>query len=119
MWFLIAGIFFGIIGGMGMGGGIILIPILTLFLGMSQPEAQGANLIAFIPMAICALTLHFKNKRVTIKAGLSMCIGGAVGAILGALLVMVVSPQLLKRLFALFLIILSIYRSKQFLKICK
>ena len=52
MWRLIAGAIFGIIGGMGMGGGVILIPILTWFLGATQQEAQGMNLLCFLPMSV-------------------------------------------------------------------
>ena len=36
MWYLLAGLLFGVLGGMGMGGGIILIPVLTWFLGAAQ-----------------------------------------------------------------------------------
>lgn len=42
----------GLLGGMGMGGGTILIPALTIFLGVEQHAAQAANLIAFLPMAL-------------------------------------------------------------------
>ena len=63
MWVLriIAGILGGIAGGMGMGGGTLTIPILTIFLSVGQLEAQGINLVAFIPMSIVALIIHAKN----------------------------------------------------------
>ena len=46
---ILAGIVGGIIGGMGMGGGTLLIPILTIFLDVPQKNAQAINLVAFIP----------------------------------------------------------------------
>lgn len=49
---------------MGIGGGTILIPIMTIFLGFDQKTAQAVNLIYFIPTAITALTIHIKNKQI-------------------------------------------------------
>ena len=66
IWFLIAGIVGGILGGMGMGGGTLLIPLLTFFLDVSQKNAQAINLISFIPMAVIALILHAKNKLINL-----------------------------------------------------
>ena len=51
----------GVLGGMGMGGGTALIPLLTIFLGLPQTVAQGINLISFLPMSLLALSVHFKN----------------------------------------------------------
>ena len=47
-WEIVAGILGGIVGGMGMGGGTLTIPILTIFLHYEQLRAQGINLIAFL-----------------------------------------------------------------------
>ena len=55
-WEIFAGLLGGIIGGMGMGGGTLTIPILTIFLSFQQLRAQGVNLVAFLPMAIIAIT---------------------------------------------------------------
>ena len=54
----------GVLGGLGMGGGTILIPLLTIFFDVEQQQAQAINLVAFIPMAIVSLIIHIKNKRV-------------------------------------------------------
>ena len=64
---VLAGFFSGIIGGMGIGGGAILIPVLTVLLGIGQKQAQCANLIYFIPTAIAALSVHIKKKSVDFK----------------------------------------------------
>ena len=65
--FVLFGLLGGIIGGMGMGGGTLLIPLLTIFLSIEQKTAQSINLLAFIPMALVALIIHFKNKMVMTK----------------------------------------------------
>ena len=51
IFYLLAGFVSGLFGGMGMGGGTVLIPVLTLFFGVEQHIAQATNLIAFLPMA--------------------------------------------------------------------
>lgn len=116
MWFAVAGICFGIIGGMGMGGGIILIPILTLFLGVSQHAAQGLNLVAFLPMAVFALITHIRHKRVDIKLALIMCTGGLAGAVIGSLLVNTLDSTLLRKLFGGFLLLLGGVRAFSIIK---
>ena len=64
--YAIAGISSGIIAGMGMGGGTLLIPILTILLGVEQRISQGINLIVFVPMSIVALIIHCKRKFIMI-----------------------------------------------------
>ena len=59
--FSLFGFLGGVLGGMGMGGGTVLIPLLTVFLNVGQKTAQAINLIAFSPMAAVALFVHFKN----------------------------------------------------------
>ena len=108
--YIVAGAIFGIIGGMGLGGGIVLIPALTLLLGIDQHHAQGLNLVAFVPMAIAALIVHFKKKNVVIDKGIIMSIGGVLGAISGALLVSLISSPLLTKIFGGFLIFLGGFR---------
>ncbi len=66
--YVLFGLLGGLIGGMGMGGGTILIPLLTLFLNIPQLQAQTINLISFIPMAIVTLVIHIKNKLVDFGA---------------------------------------------------
>ena len=66
--FIIVGFFSGIISGMGIGGGTILIPAITILWGVDQKVAQITNLIYFIPTASIALILHIKNKINIYKA---------------------------------------------------
>ena len=67
---IIFGVIGGLIGGMGMGGGTLLIPLLTLFGGITQRVAQSLNLITFLPMAVVALIIHAKNKLLDYKRAL-------------------------------------------------
>ena len=59
--FLLCGIAGGVLGGMGMGGGTLLIPLLTAVCGVKQTAAQGVNLLCFLPMSAVALAVHAKS----------------------------------------------------------
>ena len=63
----IAGILSGFIGALGLGGGGILIIYLTLIKGLPQTQAQGMNLVFFIPIALSALIMHTKNRLIDWK----------------------------------------------------
>lgn len=116
MAFALAGFFFGIVGGMGMGGGIILIPVLTLFLGVSQHGAQGLNLLCFLPMAGFALGAHIKQKRVDFRVAITFAITGLVGSLSGAYLAGLLESKLLSKLFGGLLIVLGIVRAVELIK---
>lgn len=109
-WEIIAGIIGGIIGGMGMGGGTLTIPILTIFLSYAQLSAQGVNLIAFLPMSIIALIIHIKNHLVAFKQTWLLALVGCIFSLGGALLANHISNAVLKKLFAVFLIGLAIWQ---------
>ena len=100
---ILAGFFSGIISGMGIGGGAVLIPILTVLLKVGQQQAQCANLVYFIPTAIAALVVHIKNKSVDFKVALPIIITGLAGAGLGAWIAVCISPEMLRKIFAVFL----------------
>ena len=71
---VLIGIFSGIFSGIGMGGGTILIFLLTMFLNIEQHIAQATNLIYFIPTAISAIIINYKNKNVDIKLAIIVSI---------------------------------------------
>ena len=60
---VIIGMFSGIFSGVGMGGGTILIFLLTMFAGLEQHIAQATNLIYFIPTAISAIIVNYRNAE--------------------------------------------------------
>lgn len=108
LWFLLAGLSAGVLSGMGMGGGTILIPILTLLLGVEQHAAQGINMLAFLPAALLALWVHGGSGRLDKQAGGAMLKWGVPGAVLGALVATLLTAEWLKRTFGAFLVVLAI-----------
>jgi len=113
IYLILAGLISGVIGGMGMGGGTLLIPILTLFLQFGQKNAQGINLFVFIPMAIVALVIHVKNKLVDFRVGIPVMISGIVFSILGSLLANLLSNEILRKVFGGFLLLVGIWQGIQ------
>ena len=107
--FVFIGFLSGIIGGMGIGGGAVLIPALTLFAKTEQHISQSINLIYFIPTAIIALIIHIKNRKVDFKIALPIILSGVIGAVIGSAVAVNFSSNLLKKMFAFFLLIMGIY----------
>lgn len=100
---ILFGFLAGIIGGMGMGGGTVLVPLLS-FLDLEQKTIQGINLISFLPMCLVALALHFKKGLVKPKNILYIVIPAVVFAVVGALFASDSQNKILRIAFALFLI---------------
>ncbi len=106
--YIIIGFLSGIISGAGMGGGTVLIPMLTLLLATPQKEAQTINFLAYLPAAAVALFLHSRAKRVSWDLVLPVLSWGILGSAAGLTLALVVPADLLKRFFGAFLIVLAI-----------
>lgn len=115
-WEIIAGLAGGIIGGMGMGGGTLTIPILTMFLSYEQLQAQGVNLISFLPMSVVALFIHIKNHLVDFKRTWLLAAVGSVFSLIGALIAVKLKNEVLTKLFAIFLIGLGIWQLVEVVK---
>jgi len=107
---ILSGLLSGIISGMGIGGGTILIPALTMFLGINQHIAQGVNLLFFIPTAIIALFVHKKNGNLEIKTAIPLMLWGLIGASCGSFLALSLKPELLRRCFGIFLFVMDGYK---------
>ena len=108
--FIVIGIVGGIIGGMGMGGGTLLIPLVTLFTGLEQHQAQAANLAAFIPMSAVALIIHAKNKLLDFGYLLTVALPAVIASVPASILVKYVGGKSLSRYFGIFLILLGVYQ---------
>lgn len=105
---ILIGMFSGIFSGIGMGGGTILIFLLTTFGKLEQHSAQATNLIYFIPTAISAIIVNYKNKKIDIKLAEKVSIFGIIGAIIGAIIAIKIDVQILKKFFGIFLLIIAI-----------
>ena len=108
VYLIIIGIVSGTVSGMGIGGGTVLIPALTILFSFSQPQAQIVNLIYFIPTSIVALIIHFKNGDIEKEIVLRIVIFGVLSACAGAFLAVWLEADYLRRMFGLFLLYMGI-----------
>ena len=106
----------GIVSGTGMGGGTVLILLLTALCGVEQHIAQATNLIFFIPTSIVAIITNWKYKLIDKKLAITISIFGAIGAAIGAITSSKTNVENLKKYFGIFLIGIAIWEIYSFLK---
>ena len=108
MWVALVGFCSGIISGMGIGGGTILLPALLFFTDITQQQAQGVNLIYFVPTAITALITHQKKGNLDWKTAKPLAVLGLAGAAAGAFLAVSLESEILRRIFGGFLFLMGL-----------
>lgn len=106
---ILVGLAAGIVSGMGIGGGTILIPALTLLFGMGQQNAQHINLLYFIPTALLAIRVHHQNDHIEKKDLKKLILWGLLGALPGALIAVRIDARYLRKGFAVFLLLMGVY----------
>jgi len=114
--YIIAGFVSGIFGGLGMGGGTLLIPILTIFLGFDQKLSQGINLLSFLVMAIFSLYIHYRNGFIVTKNLFWVIFFGVIFSVFGAVFMSFLPSKILKIIFGVFLCCLAVV---EFIKVFK
>src|SRR5215218_4721514 len=98
---LAAGMLSGLV---GVGGGIIVVPALVYFLGFSQHEAQGTSLgLLLLPVGILAVANYYKQGYIDVKVVAIMCLAFVVGGWLGSKVSLVLSAEMVKKIFAIVL----------------
>lgn len=113
---ILIGVVAGIVSGTGMGGGTVLILLLTALCGIEQHIAQATNLIFFIPTSIVAIITNWKYKLIDKKLAITISIFGTLGAALGAISSSKTNVEALKKYFGIFLIGIAIWEIYSFFK---
>lgn len=98
----------GFLASLGTGGGMVLIIWLTAVMGVPQLEAQGVNLVFFLPVAAYSVFMHRKNGLADIKSLVPAMISGSVSAAAGALAAHFAGSERLGKLFGIFIIAVGI-----------
>ncbi|MFA6186674.1 MAG: sulfite exporter TauE/SafE family protein [Phycisphaerae bacterium] len=108
--YLILGVAAGAFGGLvGIGGATIIIPALVLMFGLSQHTAQGTTLAMMVPpIGILAAWTYYQKGFVDFKIAGFLCIGFLLGGLLGAKLAVGLPAPLLKKIFGIFLLVISL-----------
>ncbi|MEA5097603.1 MAG: sulfite exporter TauE/SafE family protein, partial [Burkholderiaceae bacterium] len=103
------GAMLGYVSGMlGIGGGLLAIPILALGYGMDQQTAQGTALVLMTPNMIIGFWRYRQHNPITFGMAASLGIGSMIASYLAALVVTQVSTGLLRTLVSLFMIVLAV-----------
>jgi uncharacterized membrane protein YfcA len=103
---LVAGFLSGLV---GIGGGIVVVPMLVFLLGFSQHNAQGTTLFLFlIPVGILGVYNYYKSGFVDYKTGLVMASTFIVGSYLGSKLAISLDQQMIKRIFGVIILFISL-----------
>lgn len=104
------GLISGTISSLGMGGGTILILLLSVFLGIEQHVAQATNLIFFVPTSITAIIMNIKNKKINWKISKDIIIYGVIGALFGSYISNYLPNEKLKKVFGIFLLFIAFFQ---------
>src|SRR5712664_2683870 len=107
---LLLGLAVGVLVGLlGIGGGVVLVPVMVYLLHMDQHTAQGTSLFILLPpIGLGALREYWKQGQVDLKAGILCALGVLVGAYTGSLIALPMPSRNLKGLFGCFLMLASL-----------
>lgn len=98
----------GFLSSLGVGGGLVLITFLTVFMEYDQITAGIINLIFFIPIAFVSVVIHKKNGLISFKKLLPGIISGALFSWVGVNLALFIGSDFLGKIYSVFLIIFGI-----------
>jgi len=105
----VIGIFAGLLAALlGVGGGVIYVPALAILFSAPQHLAQGTSLVTIVPTALVASVAHARAGRVDWGLAGAIAAGGLVSGTLSGLLALATAPDLLRRLFAVFLVVVAV-----------
>lgn len=106
---VVLGLLAGIIAAaLGLGGGIVFVPVLVVLFGFDQHIAQGTSLAVIFPTAIMATLAHTRMGNVRWRLAIPIGLAGIAGALIGAQVALQLDADVLRRLFGLFLIVLAV-----------
>jgi len=107
---IIIGIVTGVAAGLlGIGGAIIMVPALVFIIGLTQHQAQGTSLAVMLPpIGIIAAYNYYKAGEVNLKFALILAIAFIVGSFFGSKLALNLPQHILKKIFALLLLAVSL-----------
>lgn len=102
---LIAGVFSSMV---GIGGGVVIVPSLVMLLAMSQKMAQGTSLAMLLPpIGVLGVMQYYKSGYVDFKVAAILCVAFLAGSYMGANLAVKLNDNILKKVFGVFLLALS------------
>ena len=103
---IIAGMLSGLV---GIGGGLVIVPALVYFLGMSQHSAQGTSLaLILLPVGILAVLSYYKQGHIDMKIVGLLAIGFVVGSYFGSKIALGLPQETIRKIFAVLMILVAV-----------
>lgn len=93
---------------LGIGGGVLFVPVLVSLFAFTQHEAQGTSLAIIVPTTAVAAFAHARAGRIDWKLVMTLGAAGVVGAVAGANTALILEEDVLRRLFAILLVIVAV-----------
>ncbi len=108
--YLLLGLLAGVVSGLiGIGGGVIIVPVLIFGFGLSQHEAQGTTLAMLVPpVGLLAAWTYYRQGFVNFQIAALLCAGFLLGGLLGAKLAMGLSNVLLEKVFGVAMLAIAL-----------
>ena len=106
---VIIGIMAGILSGLvGVGGGVVMVPMLVLFLGFSQHQAQGTSLaVLVVPVTAIAVYNYYKEGYIDWRYAAIIAVFFVIGGYFGSKLAINIDQKMLKRIFGVVLLVIA------------
>jgi uncharacterized membrane protein YfcA len=107
---LIVGLVAGYLSGLiGIGGGIVIVPVLVYFLSMDQKAAQGTTLFMFmLPIGLLGVWNYYKEGQMNYKYALVMAITFVVGSYFGSKTALALDTKIVKQIFGAMIILIGL-----------
>ena len=105
---IVVGALAGVLAGLlGVGGGVLFVPALTVFLGLNQVDAEATSLLAIMPMAIVGAWRQHRYGNVRPREGATLGAAAVPGAIAGVAIVNVVPERVVQVAFACLMLVIA------------
>jgi hypothetical protein len=106
---ILIGILAGVLSGLvGVGGGIIMVPLLVMFFGFNQHQAQGTSLaVLAVPVTAVAVFNYYKEGQINVKYAAIIAVFFVVGSIFGSKFALTLDQKMLKKIFAVVLLVIA------------
>jgi uncharacterized membrane protein YfcA len=106
---ILIGILAGLLSGLvGVGGGIIMVPLLVIFFSFNQHEAQGTSLaVLAVPVTAVAVFNYYKEGQINLKYAAIIAVFFVIGSIVGSKFALTLDQKVLKKIFAVVLVVIA------------
>ena len=106
---IITGVVTGVISGLfGGGGGMVVVPMLTILCGLKEKKAHATAIAIILPITAISGLIQVLSGNYTLKIGIPTLVGTIVGGVIGALLLKFINNKILIKIFAVVMFVAGV-----------